>query len=134
MRTDREIIDSGKIYNFGRTECNGVKMMFGSIYDRKETICFTMGRDENGWEHVAISIGSGRKIPSWEIMCKAKSVFWRDDEDVVQLHPMESAYFHGFPGQMEVLHLWRPVDGDWSLLNKYYGADGMDKADETDGG
>jgi hypothetical protein len=126
MRTFKEIIESGKIYDYRCTELLGVQalgIIGGKIYDRKENITFTLGFNEAGWEHVAISVGSGRKIPSWEIMCKAKSIFWRDDEAVVQLHPKESAYFHGFPKKMEVLHLWRPVDGDWSLLNKMFGAD-----------
>ena len=123
MRTIKEIIESGKIYDYSSVELHGVQVLGGKIYDRKEKITFTLGVNEGGWEHVAISVGSGRKIPSWEIMCKAKTVFWRDDEDAVQLHPKESAYFHGFPEKMEVLHLWRPVNGDWSLLNKMFGAD-----------
>lgn len=123
MKTNQEIIDSGKVCNFSQMEVNGISIMCGEIYDRKEKIHFTAGRDEDGWEHVATSIGTGRKIPSWETMCKAKKVFWNDEEDVVQLHPRESSYFHGFPGKMEVLHLWRPKNGDWSLLNFSFGSE-----------
>lgn len=125
MRSLKEIKDSGKIFNLQELCGNDMPILAGEIFDRKERICFTLGQNENGWEHVAISIGNGRKTPSWEVMCKAKKVFWRDDEEVVQLHPKESEYFHGFAGaNMEVLHLWRPVNGDWCLLNDYFRKEG----------
>lgn len=117
MRTLEEIRASGKVYGMMPVEVGSVGMLAGHIYDRDMKINFTLAFDEDGWEHVAISIGSGRRTPSWEVMCKAKKTFWRDDEDVIQLHPKEKSYFHGIEG-LEVLHLWRPKDGDWSLMNK----------------
>lgn len=135
MKTLEEIKASGDVFNLMNTEVMGIQMIAGQIYDRETQIFFTLGFDEDGWEHAAIHVGRGRKTPSWEIMCKAKRVFWRDDEDVVQIHPKASEYFHGFSGmnrdtgtigggarisKMEVLHLWRPKNGDWSLLNSTF--------------
>ena len=126
MKTLEEIKASGAVFNLMNAAVMGIPMLCGQIYDRNLQIFFTLGFDEEGWEHAAIHVGNGRKTPSWEVMCKAKQTFWRDDEDVVQLHPKESEYFHGIgmkpsgKEKLEVLHLWRPVNGDWSLLNSVF--------------
>lgn len=58
--------------------------------------------DGDGWEHVSVS--TYKRCPTWEEMCLIKSLFWDDDDCVVQFHPPESDYvnFHPF-----CLHLWR---------------------------
>lgn len=73
------------------------------------------GRDKmeaTGWEHVSLRAVKqlGVKqfrdyVPTWEEMCYAKSLFWDDEDVVMQLHPKKSEYInnHEF-----VLHLWRP--------------------------
>ena len=80
------------------------------------------GRDEDGWEHVSVSSFRRRKMPTWEDMCAVKDVFFEDEEEAVQVHPAKSRYVHGvgmFSDRLEnVLHLWRPADGDWSLMNR----------------
>ena len=118
MKTIEEIREECNVYGMQECEVCGIKMLAGMIYDRNEKIYFTAGANEDGWEHVAVHVGNGRRTPSWEVMCKAKAVFWHDDEDVIQLHPKKTEYFHGIENAgMEVLHLWRPVSGDWSELN-----------------
>ena len=113
-----EITAEGKIFNVQKIAYGGIEMLAGEIFDRGQRIYFTLGSEEEGWEHVAVHVGNGRRCPSWETMCKVKETFWRDDEDAIQLHPKKAEYFHGFSGSnMEVLHLWRPIDGDWSRLN-----------------
>jgi hypothetical protein len=63
-----------------------------------------------GWEHVSVSIGMPGKdalrCPTWEEMCYIKSMFWGEEDCVVQYHPAKSEYVnrHHF-----VLHLWRPT-------------------------
>ena len=42
----------------------------------------------------------------------------RDDETVVQMHPREADYVHGVGFDTNILHLWRPVGGAWSMLEK----------------
>lgn len=64
------------------------------------------------WEHVSVSVRNRkmdvvRRCPTWEQMCLVKSIFWEDEQPVMQLHPRASEYVnsHAF-----CLHLWRPVD------------------------
>jgi hypothetical protein len=51
-------------------------------------------------------------------MCEVKRAFWGDDEMVVQIHPTEDKFFHGPTFDTNILHLWRPADGDWSKLEE----------------
>src|SRR6266853_2919788 len=64
--------------------------------------------EENGWEHVSVSIEDSKKCPSWEEMCIVKRLFWPPEACVVQFHPAEADYINRHPG---VLHLWSRVDG-----------------------
>lgn len=57
-----------------------------------------------GWEHVSVS--TRRRIPNWQEMCFVKSLFWSDDDCVVQFHPPQHAYVNNHP---HCLHLWRPT-------------------------
>ena len=80
------------------------------------------GRDEGGWEHVSVSSYKRGKMPTWDDMCRVKDVFFEVEEEAVQVHPRESEYLHSV-GPLHalldnVLHIWRPKDGDWSLMNK----------------
>ena len=59
-----------------------------------------------GWEHVSVT-RQDKKIPSWNIMCYVKDMFWDDDDVVVQFHPAKKDYVNTHPG---CLHLWRPTD------------------------
>lgn len=58
--------------------------------------------DQEGWEHVSVS--TYNRCPTWEEMSFIKSLFWDDDDFVVQMHPPKSDHinFHPF-----CLHLWR---------------------------
>lgn len=66
--------------------------------------------DGEGWDHVSVQIrsfsfGQPHRVPTWEEMCHIKSLFFEDEETVMQLHPPKSQWVnvHNF-----VLHLWRP--------------------------
>lgn len=72
-----------------------------------------VGFNEDGWEHVSIQLLVNR-LPKWSEMCYIKDLFWDPEEEVVQIHPKKSQYVD----ITEALHLWRPVNGDWSKLNK----------------
>lgn len=72
-----------------------------------------VGRNEEGWEHVSLSLYR-QKLPTWDEMCYIKNIFWDEEEEVVQIHPKKSKYVD----LTEALHLWRPVNGDWSLMNR----------------
>lgn len=75
------------------------------------------GYDEGGlMEHVSVNPIED-KTPSWETMCLIKDMFFYPEEDAIQYHPKASNYFHGFDGTQHCLHLWRPMKGDWKVLN-----------------
>ena len=72
-----------------------------------------VGEDEEGWEHVSVEL-CARRLPTWEEMSHLKDLFWDDEEEVVQIHPKKSEYVN----ITEALHLWRPKNGDWSLMGR----------------
>lgn len=81
------------------------------------------GYDEAGlMEHVSLCPANKKKLPSWDVMCRLKDMFFRNDEMVVQIHPAEKNYVHavGVPGNRweNMIHLWRPMDGNWEILNR----------------
>lgn len=61
----------------------------------------------DGWEHVSVS-RNDKQIPTWDDMNKVKNWFWEEEDAVMQLHPPKSQYL-SYP-DVEVLHLWRPLD------------------------
>lgn len=73
------------------------------------------GMEGVDWEHVSVhaskNIGGKWKnlIPTWEEMCFVKSLFWDDEDVVMQLHPKKSEYVNMHGG---VLHLWRPKEAE----------------------
>jgi hypothetical protein len=58
------------------------------------------------WEHVSVSLSN--RCPNWSEMCFVKSLFWDDEEAVMQLHPPRSTWINNHE---YCLHLWRPMDG-----------------------
>lgn len=63
-----------------------------------------------GWEHVSVSLPG--RCPNWPEMHYIKTLFWSDEEAVMQLHPPQSDYrsLHPF-----CLHLWRPMSTEIPL-------------------
>lgn len=62
---------------------------------------------DDEWEHVSVS--RMNRSPNWPEMCHIKSLFFRDDETVMQLHvpPEDLVNVHPY-----CLHLWRPLKAD----------------------
>lgn len=81
------------------------------------------GMNEGSMEHVSVAPERRTQVPDWETICRIKDVFWKDEEMAVQVHPPKSRYVHGVGGpgreRNNILHLWRPVDGDFRLLNMF---------------
>ena len=64
--------------------------------------------DGMGWEHVSVSLpGKKPRCPTWDEMCHIKSIFWDDEDCVMQLHPPRSQWVNN---HNTCLHLWRPTD------------------------
>jgi hypothetical protein len=59
------------------------------------------------WKHVSVSIIGDKRTPKWEMMCAIKSLFWDDEDVVVQYHPAKSKNISLHPG---CLHLWQPLN------------------------
>lgn len=74
--------------------------------------------DGDGWQHVSITLSSTeRKVercPTWEEMCYIKSIFWHDEETVMQLHPPKSEWVNN---HNYCLHLWKPDNKEIPLPN-----------------
>jgi hypothetical protein len=72
------------------------------------------------WEHVSVSVdgqtGRFSKCPIWEEMCEVKSLFWEDEETVIQFHPKASESVN----IGEVLHLWKLCGHEHILPPKFY--------------
>ena len=64
--------------------------------------------DGAGWEHVSVSLK--HRTPTWEEMCLVKSLFWDQEDAVIQIHPPSSEYVnnHEF-----TLHLWRRLNTNY---------------------
>lgn len=68
----------------------------------KALVCFTRVM---GWEHLSVSFKN--KIPSWEVMNEMKEMFFKDDEDAFQYHPLKENYINN---NEYTLHIWRPLE------------------------
>jgi hypothetical protein len=62
------------------------------------------------WEHVSVSLKN--RCPNWLEMCYIKSLFWDDEETVMQLHPPKSKWINN---HAYCLHMWRPKKAEIPL-------------------
>ena len=85
-------------------------------YGRKAHI---IASDGFQWEHVSVhmEINGKKEIPTWDDMCKVKSIFWSDQDTVMQLHPAKENYINV---HNNVLHLWRPLNKSIPLPPKVF--------------
>ncbi len=60
--------------------------------------------DEHAWDHVSVSLPA--RTPTWAEMQFIKSVFWNDNETVMQLHVPAAQHIDRHP---YCLHLWKPL-------------------------
>lgn len=74
--------------------------------------------EDTGWEHVSMTVSyrvgykHKSRMPTWEEMCWLKSMFWEDDECVVQFHPPKSEYVNN---HSKCLHLWKCVNAEFPI-------------------
>lgn len=84
----------------------GEEGFFGTYVDpfsRKiYSIVFSWGMD---WEHLSVNPIHERKTPTWELMCRLKDIFWKEDEACVEYHPVKDDYVNNMPF---CLHIWKP--------------------------
>jgi hypothetical protein len=57
----------------------------------------------DGWDHVSVS--RANRCPNWPEMSHIRTLFFRDEECVMQLHVPKSEHINAHPN---TLHLWKP--------------------------
>lgn len=82
----------------------GFNGMFRLAFNGQLIRC--IASDGMGWKHVSVSCEHSTRPPSWAVMCFVKSLFWDDEDWVVQFHPAKSEYVNYHEG---CLHLWEPT-------------------------
>lgn len=92
--------------------------MHAYLVERKNFKLVIIASDnDGGWEHVSVSLK--HRCPNWDEMCFIKSLFWEDDECVVQFHPPKKEYVNVHP---HCLHLWKPKDKSILMPPSFQGA------------
>lgn len=103
-------ITSGELASRNAIGNNGA-FLLRSIRKNIAPEIFCIASDEEGFEHVSVSIGAkyATRTPTWEEMAFVKSKFWDADDCVMQLHPPQAEYVNN---HNYCLHLWRPINAD----------------------
>lgn len=102
MKDYKEIVSNERLFNVGMAGIFNT----GFIKLTDAGICSVLWcEDEYGWEHVSISPKKQTKIPTWQDMCQLKDIFFKDDEEALQLHPKKKEYVNVMDN---CLHLWKP--------------------------
>ena len=92
-----------RILHEGYDGCMG----FVYLGARKNRMAAFVASWGGGWDHVSVSYQD--RCPTWEEMCKAKDMFFMEDECCVEYHPAKSEYVNLHP---YCLHIWRPQIGE----------------------
>lgn len=86
-----------------------------SPFSASMLLCLSSGPDNEGWEHVSVSLKN--RTPTWEEMNFIKNIFWEENECVIQYHPPKKDYVNF---NLYVLHLWRPINQDIPMPPKEF--------------
>lgn len=101
MKTVDEIFKSGQIYSNSLVySTDGIK---GCICIERVDMTFIASWG-GGWDHVSVSPLNRKTIPTWDMMCKVKDIFFKPEEAVIQIHPPKDEYVNNMTN---CLHLWR---------------------------
>jgi hypothetical protein len=72
-------------------------------FRHKDNWLCVVASDGGGWDHVSVSLVD--RCPTWEEMCYIASLFFTDQEWLIQYRPEERQYINCHP---HCLHWWRP--------------------------
>lgn len=95
---------------FGPSPKGSLYGAFKKTFYDKTLMMIASDGEGDGWEHVSASFPNC--CPTWEQMCFVKSLFWGDDETVIQFHPKTSEYVNNHP---YCLHLWKKKSNEYEL-------------------
>lgn len=101
---NRHRVSSGP---YASTPEDGWNGAFGFAVSGEARRVFCICSDGLGWKHVSVSFGPNKAIPSWQLMCKIKDLFFEPCECVVQYHPPNDQHISFHDG---CLHLWMPTE------------------------
>ncbi len=92
----------------GKAGCIDGAYVLSAPSGRRLNIIASIGDSTYRWEHVSVSVSGSlfTETPTWEEMCYVKSIFWDDNECVIQFHPPSKENI----SIAEALHMWRPWD------------------------
>lgn len=108
MKTDEEIIGSGKIWGIQNEFRGGYGMLGGWIKLPDCGTCSVLwSREYKG--HVSVSPKHKFNIPTWDDMCILKDLFFYEGEEAFQIHPKKKQYVNV---KSNCLHLWGDVPRD----------------------
>lgn len=93
---------------YGKSE-NGKNYGYFVIPHNKN-ILHVIVSDELGWDHVSISLEN--RCPTWDEMSYIKTLFFKDNETVVQYHPEKTKYINL---ANTCLHLWKSTEFEYCL-------------------
>lgn len=102
-------VRTGRFASDARFGCNGAFFVPNRL-SRAGPPFKVIASDGGGWEHVSVSLP--HRCPTWEEMAFVKSMFWTDEDCVVQFHPPRSEYVNNHP---YCLHLWRQVGAEFPM-------------------
>jgi len=71
----------------------------------------TIEDDGRRWMHISASRDGGMRLPTWRDLVYARDSIIGPDKEAVQYLPPTRNHIN----QMQVLHLWIPLDGDLGL-------------------
>ena len=109
MKTINKILDCKQIYTEGLDFSeDGIK---GYMCIERVDMSFVASWG-GGWDHVSVAPLKKKIVPSWEMMCQVKDIFFEPDEAVIQIHPPKDEYVNNMPN---CLHLWRANDKEMTL-------------------
>lgn len=109
MKPLEEILENSKIWNYTPFPMNSA---FVKLPDCG-TCSVIWGNNEDGYEHVSVSPKKKFNMPTWNDMCALKDMFFKDDEEVYQIHPKKSEYVNVVEN---CLHLWKPIGHELNEL------------------
>lgn len=108
-RVERARVNAGPRFTSSRGDPFGLFELRTNAGERLRVLA-SPGSDEIPWEHVSVSTPT--RCPTWEEMAWVKSLFFDDEEAVVQFHPPRAHYVNYHP---YCLHLWRPLGVELAL-------------------
>jgi hypothetical protein len=88
---------------------DGFNGAFGLHMPGEARLVCVIASDGLGWQHVSVSFGqSSSRVPSWDVMCWVRDLFFEPEDWVIQFHPPLTEYVNNHAG---CLHLWKCIDG-----------------------